>query len=347
MAAALAHGVVLEVAKVNSAHPCFDKAGLGLDAEQAHLVDGLHVLDGVPRAHDGVPVASPSKNFHFNGLFERLDGGLFAESGVEQVLPAPRLLHGFGDDLVGSGYRVAVVEVEGPGGAPLDLPKKRLLELGHVLLHGLFGGALHSAVDRSVNFQAVGVEVVLASVGLAVGRHPLFHELADVFAQVGRQALVVAAGGEVDLHRNRLERVRLLFGEVVAALHLVDDSVAPVQRGLFAPFARRVVEPWVFAHAHQRGGLFDRQLLGLLAEVHVGGVVNAHALVQKVELVEVHRNEFLFGVAGLELHGDDPFLGLLKEPLESAGGLVEHLLCELLGNGRSAPVAAELDHRAG
>ena len=39
-----------------------------------------------------------------------------------------------------------------------------------------------------------------------------------------------------------------------------------------------------------------------LAEVDVGSVVNADTLVQKVKLVEVHRNKFLLGVAGLELH---------------------------------------------
>ena len=335
------------MAKIHSAHPGLDEAGLGLYAQQADLVNGLHVLDGVPGAHDRVAVAAPGKYLHFDRLLKGLHGGLFAEARIQQVLPAPRLLHRLGNDLVGPGHRIPVVKIKRTRGAAFDLPEKRLLELGHVLFHGLFGGALHAAVDRGVNFQAVGVEVVLASVGLAVGFDPFLHKLADVLAQVGRQALVVPARGEVDLHRNRLQGVRLFFGQVVAPLHLVNHRVAAVERGLLAAFAGRIIKPGVFAHAHQRGGLFDGQFVGLLAEVHVGRIVHAHTLIQKVELVEVHRNQLLFGVARLELHGNDPFLGLLEQALKSARRLVEHLLGKLLRDRGTPAVAAELHHGTG
>ena len=83
-----------------------------------------------------------------------------------------------------------------------------------------------------------------------------------------------------------------------------------------------------------------------LAEVDVRSVVNAYALVQKVKLVEVHRNKFLLGVAGLELHRNNPLLGLLKQAFKAPSRLVKHLLRQLLRNGGAAAVAPKLDHGA-
>ena len=75
--------------------------------------------------------------------------------------------------------------------------------------------------------------------------------------------------------------------------------------------------------------------------------MDSDALVQEVKLVEVHRNELVFGVARLELHGDNPFFELLKDATQASGGLVEHLLGELLGDGGSATVATQCGHGAG
>ena len=226
MATALTDRIVLKVAEVDSADPCFDEAGLRLDAQKASLVDGLHVLDGVPRTEHGIAVTAPGEDFHLDGLFKGCSGRLFAEALGAQVAPALRLLHGLGQDLVGSGHGASVLKVEWTRGASLNLAKERFLELRKVLFHGLFGGALHAAVDGGVDFEAVGVEVVLGSVGLAVGLYPLFHKLADVFAQVGSKALVVATRGKLKGNGNRLQGVGGLFGEKSAAFHLIENGIA-------------------------------------------------------------------------------------------------------------------------
>ena len=133
------------------------------------MINGLHVLDGVPGAHEGIAVAAPSKNLHVKGFFKFCKGGFFTHPRVAQRLPAESLLHCFGNDLVGTGHGIALIKIKGTRSAALDLPKECLLKLGHVLLHGLFGSTLHPAVYGRVDFESVGVEVVFAAVGFAVG----------------------------------------------------------------------------------------------------------------------------------------------------------------------------------
>ena len=216
----LANGIVLKVLEIYAAYPGLDESGLGLHAQESDLINGLHVLDGVPGAHEGIAVAAPGKNLHVKGFFKFCKGGRFTHPRVAQRLPPGSLLHRFGNYLVGTGHGIPLVKIKGTRSTALDLPKECLLQLGHVLLHGLFCSTLHSAVYGRVDFESVGVEVVFAAVGLAVGRNPLLHVLANVFAQVGSQALVMPPWGKVDFDGQGLEGVGFFFGNEVAVLHL-------------------------------------------------------------------------------------------------------------------------------
>ncbi len=247
----MANGIVLKVLKIYAPYPGLDESGLGLHAEESDLINRLHVLNGVPGAHEGIAVAAPGKNLHIKGLFKFCKGGRFTHPCVAQRLPARSLLHCLGNDLVGTCHGIALVKIKGTCSTALDLPKEGLLQLGHVLLYGLFCSALHSAVYGRVDFETVGVEVVFAAVGLAVGRNPLLHVLANVFAQVGSQTLVVPPGGKVDFYRQGLKGVGLFFGNEVAVLHLAKHGISTVQRRLLTALAGRVVEPRVFAHSHE------------------------------------------------------------------------------------------------
>ena len=302
MATPLANGIVLKVLKIYAPYPGLDESGLGLHAEESDLINRLHVLNGVPGAHEGIAVAAPGKNLHVKGLFKFCKGGRFTHPCVAQRLPARSLLHCLGNDLVGTCHGIALVKIKGTCSTALDLPKEGLLQLGHVLLYGLFCSTLHSAVYGRVDFEAVGVEVVFAAVGLAVGRNPLLHVLANVFAQVGSQTLVVPPRGKVDFYRQGLEGVGLFFGKEAAFFHLTEHGIAAVHSGLFLPLTGRVVNPRALAHSYKHSRLLDVEFCRHLAEVDVGRVVNAYPLVQKVKLVEVHRNKFLLGIAGLQLH---------------------------------------------
>ena len=96
-----------------------------------------------------------------------------------------------------------------------------------------------------------------------------------------------------------------------------DDVAAPA--GLFLA-AEGVVEGGVLAHAHEGGGFFYGEVAGLAAEVGVGGGFDADGVVEEVELVEVHGEDFFLGVVAFELDGDDPFDGFLEESFHDVVG---------------------------
>ena len=70
--------------------------------------------------------------------------------------------------------------------------------------------------------------------------------------------------------------------------------------------------------------------------------MDAHGLVQKVELIEIQGNDFVFGVARLQLQGNDPLFEFLQHPPHFGGGrFVEHLLGQLLRQGGSSALGAQ------
>ena len=53
-------------------------------------------------------------------------------------------------------------------------------------------------------------------------------------------------------------------------------------------------------------------------EVYLCRRFDADGVVEEVELVEVHFDDFLFGVVALEFDGDHPFDGLLEGAFEQS-----------------------------
>ena len=67
----------------------------------------------------------------------------------------------------------------------------------------------------------------------------------------------------------------------------------------------------VLYHAHESGGFLDIEVFGVLAEIYIGGRFDSDGVVEEVKLVEIHFQDFLFGVLLFELYGNHPFDGLL------------------------------------
>ena len=234
-----------------------------------------------------------------------------------------------------------------------------------MLGHGLFGILLHARVDGSVYLQSVGIEVVLLAVLLGVLLAPavegvvlpvervfvvLLHLPAaifgldgllgrqhrtQVFAEVGRRSFLVVHAVVLQLQGQCLQGVALSLGQVARLAHLVEHHVAASAGTLSA--AHGVEERRVLAHAHQRGGFFDLEVLGVASEVGVGSSLHAHGIVQEVELVEVHRQDLFLRVVAFQFDGDDPLDGFLEETLQRVlrAGRIE-LLGQLLGDGTAA-----------
>ena len=72
----------------------------------------------------------------------------------------------------------------------------------------------------------------------------------------------------------------------------------------------------------------------VLAEIRVAGILDTHTHIEEVEVVEVHRHDFLLGVVTLQLHSDEPLDGLLHHAgtIRACHIRIE-LLCQLLCDG--------------
>ncbi len=97
---------------------------------------------------------------------------------------------------------------------------------------------------------------------------------------------------------------------------------------------RATKEITILAESDEGGCLAHRQVFGLFVEVSVGSGLDAHRIVQEVEVVEIEGDDLLFGVIALQLDGYHPLYGFLKEALHGAAGcLAIQLLRQLLGDG--------------
>ena len=75
--------------------------------------------------------------------------------------------------------------------------------------------------------------------------------------------------------------------------------------------------------------------------------MDAHGLIQKVELVEVHGDHLLFGVLPFDAHGDHPFLELLHRSFqELIRAFVEQHFRQLLRERAAASIRSALEYCA-
>ncbi len=140
---------------------------------------------------------------------------------------------------------------------------------------------------------------------------------------------------EVEAQRQAAERVAFGFAYQAGFLHLFEDGVAAFE-GAFG-VAYGVVVCRVFDHTHQQSRFLNVEVACLLIEVYLSGRFDAHGVVQKVELVEVHLDNFFLGVVALKFDGYHPLDGLLHGAFEDAVARRSvQQLGQLLGDGGSA-----------
>ena len=361
LSASQAHHVVHEVCIVETAHIGFHGSRLGIHAHEARTQETLVVAYGVERTHQGVDVAMIGKDGHLHLLSEgvvyllgriacRLHGAVALALGDGSVQDGAYLI---GRQLVG----------EGSTGLGLVLTVEGGLQIAcHMLVDCLLGIFLHTAVYRGEHSQTVGIDVIGGAVLLEVlvapaiegicvpgyrvddklhsvprrivGAHGALggHILAEELAQIGGCAVLMV--GTVEVEGKGFGRILGILRAVhIACLHhLLQHHVSsfPAAVGI----AHGVEERGVLAESDEGGCLAHRQVFGLFVEVSVGCGLDAHRIVQEVEVVEIEGDDLLLGVIALQLDGYHPLYGFLEEALHGAAGcLAIQLLRQLLGDG--------------
>ena len=174
------------------------------------------------------------------------------------------------------------------------------------------------------------VPVRIVGTARLLGRHVTAQEVAEI----GGDALVVVGRVELQSHGQHRTAVVLLLSNVACLEHLVEHDVTALQRTLLKAYG--VVERRVLTQTDKRSTLGERQVARLFREIDVGGSLDAHGVMEEVEIIEIQGDDFLLGVVTLQLHCDDPLDRLLQHALRSGVGHVGvELLGQLLRDGRA------------
>ena len=176
------------------------------------------------------------------------------------------------------GAAPALVAVEGDKAVDQRLARQAL-QVG--IERGADGQAAVDAAVAGAGALGAAVEPVLAE--LVGQRAP--HFLGEVVGRIDLRA----ERADVDLERLGLGGLRLLRRDVAVLGHLVDDPVAP-DRG-FLGLAEGMIVVGRLGQRGEIGGLLDRQVRQLLAEVVEGGggdAIGAHA---EIDLVEIELED--------------------------------------------------------
>ena len=165
--AASHHGhIVLEVMVVRSAYVCLDMSAARVHGHETGTKEELVVTDGIHRGHNGVFLPFPTEYGH---LLRGVEGFLyfsFGGSGFLHEAVAVGQPHGTSQNLV----HLLLGQTEGVGSflGPFLFLEEVTLQFLQMLCHGILGILLHTRVERGIDFQPVGVEVVFGTVFLGV-----------------------------------------------------------------------------------------------------------------------------------------------------------------------------------
>ena len=348
--------------EVKTWHVGFDSTRLRVHGHHACTEERLVVNDRVARCHFRVELRASAVGLVFQQRHRHLgiEGGLnlcVARAVVLHHAVAFTLLDSAVNHVVG--FRLGYANVREGGVTRLHAVECGLQIACHMVTFGLLTIFLHSAVDSRIDFQAVGVDVVVRAVLLRVlvapsvqrvglpserviiillilprcivvpfrfvGHHPL----AQQFAEIRRDTFLMVCHMETcHVERFGLRFFHLFTGDVTTFIHLRKHEVTAV----FATFrkANGIEIRRVLAHAHQRGTFLQSQVNGVFRKIRFRRNLDADGIMQEVEVVEVHRQDFLLRIVAFKLYGNVPLDRFLHESVHD-GGVHIHVRIKLLG----------------
>ena len=239
-----------------------------------------------------------------------------------------------------------------------------------MFVYGLFGIALHARIDGGIDFQAIGIEVIAASVLLLIlgtpsvkrvgfpsqGVFVVFLHLpsaifalvrflgsqyiAQIFTEIRCGTFLVVYLAVFQFQRFFLQRIGFGRSKMPCPLHLSDYHITTIT-GTFIE-SSGVKTGRILTHSHQGSGFYDTQILRFFREISIGRHLDTYRIVQEIELVEIHGQDFFLGEIAFELYGYHPLDGFLHHTFEYASSLFSiELFGQLLGDG-TAPTGTGL-----
>ena len=163
-----------------------------------------------------------------------------------------------------------------------------------MLLYGLFSGCLHTRVNSSVYLQSIGIDVIFRPIGFGVVLDPFLHKIAQMFAEIGSNTLIVPFRVEIQAQRKFLQGVFFLGSEVVVFLHLCQYYISTIDNPL--RIATRVIERRVLEHTYQYCPFFYFEVFRFFPKIDTRGRTNPIGIIIKVVFVKIHGKDFLFGI---------------------------------------------------
>ncbi len=178
LAFALLGHVVLEVAEVRSADIGFDESRMGINRHEGRTHDAFMMENRIARGHQRVAFALVGEHFHRAGFVERCFDVALRDARLPHFAVAVGVAYGVPDDAFA--FLAVGVEEEHFRAFVLCI-HAGLDDLLHLVLHGLFGIALHLRVEGRVDFQSVPIDVVGCAVSFAVLAAPAVERIPVVF----------------------------------------------------------------------------------------------------------------------------------------------------------------------
>ena len=176
----------------------------------------------------------------------------------------------------------------------------RRIETLPLLLDGGLGGLLGVDVQRGLDGQAAFEQLIVGITIVAVGIH---EQVAHVAAEVRILLQAIHRGlGRVEHDALRLGGIVLFLGDVAVRQHAIQHEVAT--REAVVLMVDGIVVRRRLRNADERGRFGQRELACMLREVALRRGFDAVGAGTVVDGIEVHEQDFVFGVLFLQLDGE-------------------------------------------
>ena len=298
------------------------------------------IADRIQRSHNSILFSVPWKDCHFMFGIECPANLRLRTARFLHLTVTVGLTNGTFQNLVDL-FLSKFVGIRSSLTSVFFLEEARLQVFRYMFVHSLFGILLHVRVDSCINFQSVGIDVIVCSILFLVLCTPSVqrivfprqriliillllpasvvwalrflcsHNSTQILAEISCQSVFMVNRLEFQCQRQCLQWIPLGFGNIIGLVHLVEHRVTASARALVVP--ARIIQRRILAHTYQRSSFLYCKILRVFRKISLGGSLDTYCIVQKVELVEVHSQDFFLGVITFQFYGNHPFYRLLQQ----------------------------------